>query len=75
MISKVGLLAKVTVLPLIVEKIQSMFKLKQQNRRKLVNLQLLKPIKEKIKMISKVGQLVKVTVLPLIVEKIQSMFK
>ena len=36
MILKVGLLVKVTALLLIAVKIQSMFKLKQQNRRKIV---------------------------------------
>jgi hypothetical protein len=71
MISKDGLLVKVTLHLLIVRKIKNTFKLKL----KLLHQQLLKLINVNWKMISKDGLLVKVTLHLLIVRKIKNTFK
>ena len=71
MISKDGLLVKVTHHLLIVEKIKNTFKQKL----KLLNLPLLKQTNVNWKMISRDGLLAKVTLHLLIVEKIKNTFK
>ena len=71
MISKDGLLVKVTQHLLIIKKIKNTFKLKL----KLLNQRLLKQINVNWKMISKDGLLVKVTQHLLIIKKIKSTFK
>lgn len=71
MISRDGLLVKVTLQLLIVQKMQNTFKQKL----KLLHQQLLKQIEENWKMILLDGLLVKVTLHLLIVKKMQNTFK